>query len=154
MTLGIRLLAAGGKRELHYEENPYAISGPIVITMTPAQAHGHWKTGTRTTLGTTIIATPRPGRSLTIADILMSGEKQAGSSVKLQFTDGVNTEEIVITDQVDSTPTLAAGLSAYLRGWKDARIEMVTTGAGDATVTVSYLHSSEALTFAEWDAER
>lgn len=155
MTLGVRLLASGGKQELHYEENPFVVEdGPILMVMNPAHYHGHFKTATRTTTGTTIIVTPKPGISIVVTDILISGEKQAGSNVTLQFTDGVNTEVIVIADQVDATPTLAAGLNAYFHGWKDARVEVVTGGAGDATVTIGYMHSHRGLTYSEWDAER
>ena len=154
MTLKVRLVAVGGNRELHYEENPYSEGGPVLVIMTPAQAHGHFQPATRTTLGTTIIVAPRPGRSLAITDILISGEKQAGSDVTVQFTDGVNTEIIVVTDQVDASPTLPGNLTSYFRGWKDARVEMVTGGAGDATVTIGYIHSREALTYDEWDSER
>ena len=153
MTIGVRLLATGGKEELHYEENPFAPNGKVLVVMSPAQVHGHFKAASRTDAGTTIIVQPRPGLSVAITDILISGEKQPSSSVIVQFTDGVDTEIVVNADQADAVPTMDADLSAYFYGWADARIEMVT-GAGDATVTIGYLHSDGRKTYAEWNAER
>lgn len=148
-----RTLASGTEKEFHHFPSPFT-GEPVIITMSPAQAHGHFKVATRTTAGTTIIVAPKPGLSIWVTDILISGEKQAGSDVTVQFTDGTDTEIIVISNQVDARPTLAGNLQAYFRGWQDARIEMITGGSGDATVTIGYLHSVDSPTFAEWNAER
>ena len=148
-----RLLARGSDEEFHHFPSP--VTGePTLVVMSPSQAHGHFKSATRTTTGTTIIAQPRPGLSLMVTDIIVSGEKQAGSDITVQFEDGTNTEILVIINQVDSSPNLSPNLNSYFRGWKDARVELVTGGAGDGTVTIGYVHSKDALTFAEWDAER
>ena len=154
MSIPVRLIAAGGDLEFHHHPSPQAPNEPVVVVYTPAQAHGHFKTVTRTTIGTTIIVQPREGQAIWISDIIVSGEKQAGSSIKVQFTDGVNTEVIVIVDQVDAAPNLSPNLNSYFRGWKDARIEIVTGGAGDGTVSIGYIHAQEALAFDVWDAER
>ena len=127
MTLKVRMVAAGSNEELHYEENPFSKNGPVMITMSPAQYHGHFKVATRTTMGTTVIVSPKPGRSLVVTDILISGEKQAGSSVTVQFTDGVDTEIMVLSDQVDATPTMSGNLNSYFYGWKDARVALAGT---------------------------
>ena len=154
MTLRVKLLAAGGQEELHYEENPFAINGPVLITMTPAQVHGHFNSGTLEDAGTIILVEPKPGRSIAISDIIVSGEKQPNSTVLVQFTDGVNTKIIFLASQVDAPPVGPGPLNSYFHGWKDARVEMITSGTGDATVTIGYLHSNELKPFAEWDAER
>jgi len=122
--------------------------------MSPAQAHGHWRAATRTTAGTTTIVPLKPGFAIVITDILISGEKQASSDVTIQFTDGTNTEVVVVADQADAVPTLVANLQAWFRGWKDARIELITSGAGDATATIGYIFEKNPQTYAEWDAER
>ena len=153
MTIGVRLIAAGGELEFHHFQGPHTRE-PVLVVMSPGQAHVHFKAATRTTAGTTIIVQPREGQSIWVSDILVSGEKQAGSSITVQFTDGVNTEVMVIVDQVDAAPNFPANLNSYFRGWKDARIEIVTAGAGDGTVTIGYIHTQEALEFDVWDAER
>ncbi len=153
MTIGVRLIAAGGEKEFHHVPGPHT-SEPVFVVMAPAQAHAHFKTATRTTLGTTIIVQPKVGQAIWISDIIVSGEKQAGSNIKVQFTDGVNTVVIAIVDQVDAAPNLSMNLNSYFRGWIDARVEIVTAGAGDGTVTIGYVHAAEALEFDQWDAER
>ena len=40
------------------------------------------------------------------------------------------------------------------RGWKDARLEMVTTGTFASTVSLGYIKVATSLPFAEWDALR
>lgn len=153
MSIGVRLLARGSEKEFHHFPSPFGRE-PVLIVMSPAQAHGQFKRATLTAANTAIIVQPRAGQSIWVTDILISGEKQAGSSVTVQFTDGSNTEIMVIGDQVDASPTMAANLQAYFRGWKDARVEMVTAGAGDATVTIGYIHSVDALTYSDWSAQR
>lgn len=153
MAIAVRFIAAGANKEFHHEPSPFG-GQPTLLVMSPAQAHGQFKAATRTTAGTTVIVQPKAGGSVIVTDILVSGEKQAGSDVTIQFTDGVNTEIMIVSDQVDATPTIAANLQSYFRGWRDARVELVTGGAGDATVTIGYFHSPDSQTFSEWDAER
>ncbi len=153
MSIPVRLIAAGTELEFHHFPGPHT-KEPVFVVMSPGEAHAHFKTATRTTLGTTIVVQPREGQAIWITDIIVSGEKQAGSSITVQFTDGVNTEIIMIVDQVDAAPNLAASLNSYFRGWKDARVEIVTAGAGDGTVTIGYIHAHDALAFDVWDAER
>lgn len=153
MSLNVRWLARGGEEELHVFPSPVTRE-PVLIVMSPAQAHGHFKTATLTTADTVIVVQPRSGLSIWVTDILVSGEKQAGSDVTVQFNDGSDTAIMAILDQVDASPTFPGNLTAYFRGWKDARVEMITSGAGDATVTIGYIHSKDAPTYAEWNAER
>ena len=153
MAIPIRLLAAGGEQEFHHHPGP-GEDEPVLIVMSPAEAHGHFKSATLTAANTAIVVQPKPGKSIWITDIIVSGEKQAASDITVQFTDGSDTEVIVVIDQVDSSPNLAMNLTAYFRGWKDARVEMVTSGAGDATVTIGYIHSVDAPGYDEWAAKR
>jgi len=153
MPLGVRLLGRGGSEELHTVRSKF-VDEPVLVTMTPAQAHGRFKAATLTSANTSIIVQPRPGLSILVTDIIVSGEKQASSDITVQFTDGSDTVIMVVVDQVDSSPNLSMNLTSYFSGWKDARVEMVTSGAGDATVTIGYIHSKDALTFGEWDSLR
>ncbi len=148
-----RALARGTSKEFHHHAGPFN-GQPVQIIMSPAQAHGHFKAATLTSANTAIIVQPKPGLAIWVTDILISGEKQAGSDVIVQFTDGSDTVIMFQAFQVTTPPSVNAGLQAYFRGWKDARVEMVTSGAADATVTIGYVHALEAPSFSEWDAER
>ena len=151
--LYIRSLASGTEQEFHWHGSP-TTGLPTYIVMTPGQAHGHFKSATLTSADTAIVVQPRSGLSIVVTDIIVSGEKQAASDITVQFNDGTDAEVMVIIDQVDSSPNLSMNLSSYFYGWKDARVEMITSGAGDATVTIGYIHSTVSPSFSEWNAER
>ncbi len=153
MTINARILASGGKEEFHHHPSP-TTGGPVILTYTPSQAHGHFKSATLTAANTVVIVQPKASKSIWVTDIIVSGEKQASSDITVQFTDGTDTEIMVVIDQVDSSPNLSINLNSYFRGWKDARVELVTSGAGDATVTIGYLHSKDDTGFDEWSAQR
>lgn len=125
---------------------------PVVIS--PPQVHGTFKSATRTTTGTTMITDPSPGGSIILTDLLISGEKQAGSSTEVRFTDGSNTITIFLASAVDAPPNFAHTFAGRFQGWRDARIDMVTVGSGDATITVGYMKIASSLIFEEWDGLR
>ena len=126
----------------------------VLIVTNPAAVHGTFKSATRTTAGTTTLVTPNANGSLLITDILISGEKQTGSSAEVRFTDGTNVETVFLASQVDAPPSFAHSFHGRLQGWRDARIDFITSGAGDATLLVCYTKVPEGLLFAEWDALR
>lgn len=126
----------------------------VLVTTPPAAVHGTFKSATRTGAGTTQLVTPNANGSLLVTDILISGEKQAGSSTEIRFTDGSQTVTIFLASAVDAPPSFAHTFHGRLQGWRDARIDMVTVGSGDATVLVCYTKVPEGLLYAEWDALR
>jgi hypothetical protein len=137
-------------------DNHTGLNGsPDVLGMaTLPQAHGVFKSATRTEAGTTIIATPRLNQSILLTDLLISGEKQAGSTVTVRFTDGTYTVDIFVASQVDAPPQIAIPLSGRWQGWKNARLEVVTSGAADATVAIGYMKVPTGLPYEEWDSLR
>lgn len=126
----------------------------ILVTASPASVHGTFKSVTRTTAGTTIVTSPNANGSLLITDILISGEKQTGSSTIVRFNDGTQNIVVFNASQVDAPPSIAHSFHGRLQGWRDAYIEMETTGAGDATVLICYTKVPEGIPYAEWDALR
>ena len=126
----------------------------VLVTSPPASVHGTFKSATRTSAGTTQLVVPNANGSILVTDILISGEKQAGSSTEVRFTDDSQTESIFLASAVDAPPSFAHTFHGRLQGWRDARIDMVTTGAGDSTVTVCYVKVPEGLLYAAWDALR
>ena len=126
----------------------------VLVSCTPPSIHGTFKSATRASAGTTSITTPTAGGSLLITDILISGEKAASATTEVRFTDDTNNVTIFLTQQVDFAANLGVGFQGRVQGWKDARIDMITTGTQDVTVLVCYTKVPEGLPFAEWDALR
>ena len=159
MVLKVVLVDAADKRALRTisaaaapEKASGLESGLIVANV--GTAFGTFKAATRTTLGTTTIATPDPGGSIVVTWIAVSGEKQAGSTVEVQFTDGSDTVTLMLMSQVDAPPNLAISFPSRVQGWQDAQIDMITSGAGDATVSIGYFKVPVGIPFAEWDGLR
>jgi hypothetical protein len=125
-----------------------------LTTVTPQDLHSTFKSATRTTAGTTTVVTPPSNGSIIVNDVLISGEKQAGSTIEVRFTDGANNVTLFLASQVDVPASFAHSFKGRVQGWKDARIEMVTVGTADATVTIVYSKVRDALPYAEWDALR
>ena len=135
---------------------PRSVIGDEValLTVSPRLVFGTFKAVTRTTAGTTEVTRPDPGGSIIITWIAVSGERQAGSDVTIQFTDGTNNVNLMVIDQVDAPPNLTLAFSSRVQGWQDGRVDMITSGAGDATVAIGYIKIPKSMPFAEWDALR
>lgn len=128
--------------------------GPVLITETQASTHGTFKTANRTSAGTTAVATPLPGGSIILTDLIVTTDKVNGATLTLQFTDGTNAVIISRSILTDAPANFAIGFTGLWRGWKDGRLDMVTTGNVDATVTCGYYKSIESIDYATWDAQR
>jgi len=75
--------------------------------------------------------------------------------VEVRFTDGTNTVSLYgPASQVDFPVQIAHGFVGRCQGWRDARIDVVTVGTADATVTICYTKIPTSLPFKEWDALR
>lgn len=126
----------------------------ILVTGTPAQFHGAFKSATRVDGGTTTIVTPNSNGSLLITDIVISGEKTTGTTTTINFTDGVATVQLYKVDQANGPVNISTGFVGRVQGWTDARIDMVTDGTNETNVLLCYMKLPEGLPFAEWDALR
>ena len=148
--------SSGSLETIHYfTTKPGVDSDPSVMVVAPvAGVHGTFTSQTRTGAGTSTLTTPVTGGSLILTDLLISGEKQAGSSVEVRFTDGSATETIFLISQVDVPAQVAIPFAGRFQGWRNARVDMITAGTADATVTIGYTKLPVGLVFAEWDALR
>lgn len=126
----------------------------LAATSTLAIAHGVFKSAQRTTAGTTIITQPDNGGAIVITDLLISTDRTNATSVSLQFTDDTETINIFTGDSTNAPIALGHGFTGTVKGWKDARLEMVTVGAVTATVMAGYYKIKDGIYFAEWDALR
>lgn len=128
-----------------------------LITEDHARVNTQYKSATHTTAATTALVEPRSGAAIVVTDVTVTGEKITGGVITVQFTDGVNTDSISINQVSDGPVNLHIGYVGRRRGWKDARIDFITsTNNQDAAVTVGYYHliGAGVLAFEDWDALR
>lgn len=157
MSIDVRVVSSeteGGIREWHTVNSQFEPEHTVLMSATERQQHGVWKVANRTTAGTTIITAPFASGALLVTDLILSTDKVAGSSVQLQFTDGANTEVIALFDSANAPVSLSISINGRLHGWKDARLEMVTVNAVDASIMVGYMKIKSVQDFNEWDSER
>ena len=112
-----------------------------------------------TDAGTTTVVTPRSGAAIVITDIILSQEKVAAGFITIQFDDDDNNTVILLrgTTVDGDMPGLHIPFAGRVRGWKDARVEMVTVGVNvESDVTIMYYHliGEQVLLFDEWSAQR
>ena len=150
------LIDGATKENLHTVESLVGKEnhGYMLVTDTPARAHGRWNAVSVTGASTTIVAQALTGGSLIITDIVLLAKKKTASTVLVQFTDGSNTEVIMAPDIVNNPVNIAWSPAGLVRGWKDARIELVTDATFDCTLTIVYIKLLSGEPFAVWDADR
>lgn len=135
-------------------KQPSSSSGIALSVIDPDSVFGRFKAANRTTAGTTTITEPLLGGSIGLTDIIISADKVNLATVTIRFTDGTNTINLYRGITTDAPINVSIPIGGRFRGWSDARIELVTTGAVDASITLGYIKYSEGLAFAEWDKQR
>lgn len=149
MTIKTVLIDSGSGKQLSILDG---ITGDkTLITETHSAIKGVFKAVTRTTAGTTTITAPRIGGSIHITDLIMTTDKTALSDVTVRFTDGSDTVNVIVADSTNNTVNIAIAFTGLWRGWKDARLEVVTVADVTATVAVGYVLHDDGIPFTEWD---
>lgn len=141
-------------RQYFSDESSVSLGGYALVTIPVNSIHGTFKSVTRTGAGTTTITTPDADGSLIITDLLISGEKQVSSTVEVRFTDGSQSVTLFLMGQAVVPAAIAHSFTGRFQGWRDARIDVITAGTADATVTLGYTKVPTGLVFAEWDELR
>ena len=72
----------------HVAEVAHTPLGHFLVAVSPDKLYSNFRSATRTTAGTTAIVTPRSGEAIALTDLIISGEKKAGT-LTIQFADGV-----------------------------------------------------------------
>ncbi len=157
--LNVSLINPLNKKALHIEEAykpTVEVTGEEVtpVIMTGAQAHGTFKSASRSSAGTTILATPKANGALILTDLILGTDKVNASTVAVRVTDGSQTETIFSTNLTDAPANLAIGFAGRWQGWRDARVELVTTGNVSATVSIGYIKVPVGYPYEEWDSLR
>lgn len=156
-TLRVAIVDEQG-RIVHVEENDagHALTGEertLAITTLP-QSHGVFKAQSRTSAGTTTVVTPDSEGSVQVTDLILSADRVNSASVELRFTDGTNSETLYLGDVTDAPINLAVNALARLRGWQDARLDLITVGNVSVYLTIGYIKHIDSLPYSEWDAMR
>ncbi len=139
---------------LHNVSSQFRPEERVQVITTGPQRHGVFRSVTATTQTTTEIAAPVAKGAIVVTDLLITTNKQAGGILTLRFSDGTNTINLAVFP-VDLAVNQSLALVGLFRGWRDADLQMVTSGATfDATVTAGYMKVPDGLEFAEWDTLR
>ena len=126
-----------------------------IITASNHNINGKFKTALRTSAGTTIIATPKLGRSIILTDIIISASKAAGSTATVRFYDGTNSQNIIQLLLADAPIALSIPLIGKWKGWLNAQIELVTVGSTNCSVSVGFCDviQEQTITYDEFLAQ-
>jgi len=130
--------------------------GETLVTCSPCHIKGAFKSVSRTTAGTSIITSPITDGSLYLTDLVISSEKKAGNVITIQFTDDTETISILDADATDAPVVFSVSFQGKWQGWKNARLEVVTTVDANITVACGYIKVPIELTetYTEWNANR
>ncbi len=129
-----------------------------LVTEDHSRVATHFKTAATTSAATTTIVQSKPGQAIVITDIILAQDKVASGALTIQFDDdATNTVILLKVDTSDAQVTGHFPFAGRVRGWKDARVEMISAGTNPSTnVTVMYYHlaGEQVLSFNDWDALR
>ena len=128
----------------------------FLISQSYASMNGSFKSASRAAAGTTIISAPELGGSIVLTDLIVTSDRVNAATITLRFSDGTNNVNIFVTDVTDAPCNIATSFAGQWKGWKDARMELVTTGVVKTTVAVGYfkLASEISADYGAWDAAR
>ena len=158
--MAVKLIIVDGKSRLPIHSEDYRLEGEalkVLAVITPEKAHGVFKSTSFTVTGTTKIAEPKPGGALQLTDLIVSFEKKNAGVVLIQYNDGTRAAPILTSTLTDAPVNLAIAFQGNFKGWKDAWVEVVISGANSiGSVALGYLKHLEgdALPWSEWDAAR
>jgi len=136
--------------------HPGYVGRRFLVAQSFASMNGSFKSASLGGAGTAIISAPELGGSIVLTDLVVTSDKVNGATITLRFSDGTESVNIFVSDVTDAPCNLATSFAGQWKGWKDARLEMVTTGAVAATIAVGYFKLKEELSldYGEWDAAR
>ena len=139
-----------------YWASPHPIRGDerALLVTDPIRSHSTFTSTSGATAGTVQFVTPNDNGSLILGDLIINTEKQNAGSVEVRWNDG--TEQVTIFKAFcnDAPANLAIGFAGRVQGWRDAYVDIVTTGATDHSVFLSYVKAPIGIPYQEWDALR
>ncbi|KKL14079.1 hypothetical protein LCGC14_2519320, partial [marine sediment metagenome] len=139
MPIDVHLLARAHEqnaiKEPHYVPSQFHPHEIVAVQTSGPQRHGVFKAVTSTTQTTTIITAPAKLGAIVVTDLLITTNKAANGIITIRFSDS-STDINIGVFPVDLAVNQSIAFVGLFRGWQDAQLEMVTSGANfDATVT-------------------
>jgi len=125
-----------------------------LLTMGMGDAHGLFKAVSGTTAATTTVTAPSIGGNIALLSIMLSAEKKNTGSIELRFTDDTETITVFKAILTDAPVAFGGAIGTVWRGWKNARLEVVTVQDFIYTVTAGYVKERDGLNYADWDSLR
>lgn len=126
-----------------------------LTTVGPFDFIAQFKAVQRSSAGTSVVAEAPLNGGLIITDLVLTADRVNGATTTLTLTDGTNSVNIFGPAVLTDAPiTFSANFGGRVRGWRDARLDLITTGAVSCAVTVGYVKTPTALNYAAWDELR
>ena len=139
-------------QELHAAA-PHDDNACLVVT-NYMEAHGTFQALTTNSTVAAIVASPNLGQGLLIDSMIVFARKHTNKEYSLQLTDDTQTEVLLTADLTNEDLKFTFAVPNGWKGWKNARLEVVTTSTKVITTTVGYAKVPKADTFSAWDAQR
>ena len=140
--------------EIHTENSAFEPGKPTWVVTSEIMTHGVFRSEQRTSAGTTIITSPDEGGGLLLTDLIVTANKTASSTAIVQFANGGHTIILAQIDSVNNPANLSHAFNGRILGWKNAHIDIVTTGNVTINVLIGYMKVKNGLEFSAWDALR
>jgi len=134
-------------------DSPMAFKELAVIT--DAMVYGVFKSISMSQGGTTTMCSPTGDGSVVLTDLMLTGDKKAGS-LTLQFNDGTNTEIIGVFPLTDAPLAFSISFNGRWQGWKSAWLEAISSAVGNITASVGYykVGREQSLNYNDWNKRR
>jgi hypothetical protein len=113
-----------------------------------------FKSATRSSAGTTTIASPKTDGALLLTDMIISTDRVANSRLTVEFNCGTHQINIYDGYANDAPINFAIGFHGGWTGWKNAALEMTTLQAIKATVAIGYIKVPSGIEYEVWDEMR
>lgn len=126
----------------------------ILVVTNENFIHGTFRSVSRLTAGISIITEPLGDGSIALTDLIVSTDKTNNAVITVRLTDDVETIPIFVGFTTDAPISIAISFNGRWEGWKNARVEMETTLALNATVALGYYRLERGDQFSVWDARR
>jgi hypothetical protein len=125
-----------------------------LMTTNPVWRHSTFKSAEFAGPVTIALVSPNDDGSLILSDLVVTGDKVNNGSIEVQFTDDVDEAIIIKPVTTDAPVVVSINFNGQVRGWKDARINVIVTGVVIGSVLATYVKVPGGIPFAEWDALR
>ena len=143
-----------GKTGKDYHVNSPNTDDVCLVVTNYLESHGTFKSVTITSTGAIIVSQPDNGKGIIVDSLLLNARKHNAKDVTIQMTDGTNTETIFTADLTNQDLTLAHSIPHGWKGWKDARLEVISGSTKQVSVTLGYAKFPNADEFGVWDNNR